>query len=249
MDKIIITDPFVYDILSYLRPVDLLTLKFASWTFYKKIDKKIFYNFVARIMNNRLSHIFGDRLIEFKNIMESTKCVISGSFIIQSILGEQWDGSDIDIYVTGQKIPLTIEFFLHNTMNFTLRTLLDNTYIKEGDKLKITSIKDFQTFENKRIQIICINTDNSYNSVKNYIHETYDYDICKNLYYVDKTEHLSIYHPNDIYNKKINYDLNQENSKNNILIRYKKYRNRGFKIIVNNCDFSKTYMYRFASAF
>jgi hypothetical protein len=51
-------------------------------------------------INRRLGKIFGDELYGFKNAMQEANALISGSFIIQCILGEHWPGSDVDVYIS-----------------------------------------------------------------------------------------------------------------------------------------------------
>lgn len=245
MDNIILTDPFLYIISLYLCPKDLLSLKFTSKTLDKIINKKMFNNFVIKNVNSRLYHIFGEKLNEFKKIIQSTKCFISGSFIVQTILGEQWDGSDIDIYTTDgtDEEPPIIENYLRETMNFNSETRYGARTLYITDNLKITSVKDFlDPFEYKRIQIIRIEiNNNSFDDAKNYIHETFDFDICKNLYYIDTNELLSIYHPNDIYNNIIYIESESDEIcyPSKITDRYLKYIYREFKIIVNNNDLTQ----------
>ncbi len=55
---------------------------------------------LTTLVETRLSEIFGQKnLVEIQTALQKSQAVISGSFIVQCILGEYWEGSDIDIYV------------------------------------------------------------------------------------------------------------------------------------------------------
>lgn len=69
----------------------------------KKYAERVWNYIIKRIIKNienRLKDIFGDKYLEFKKVMYETKSVISGSILIQCILEEKWEGSDIDIYTS-----------------------------------------------------------------------------------------------------------------------------------------------------
>jgi hypothetical protein len=46
-------------------------------------------------INNKLLDVFRDKSKELKTIFNDSDCLISGSFIIESILNEQYENSDI----------------------------------------------------------------------------------------------------------------------------------------------------------
>jgi hypothetical protein len=53
-----------------------------------------------KIIDTRLYEIFGNETQIFKQLLEETGGIISGSFVLQCILNEKWDNSDIDIYIS-----------------------------------------------------------------------------------------------------------------------------------------------------
>jgi hypothetical protein len=52
----------------------------------------------------RLKSVFGDRYDEFRRTVARLGGYLSGSFILQVILGETWDQSDLDVYVNSHLI-------------------------------------------------------------------------------------------------------------------------------------------------
>lgn len=72
---------------------------------------------LSTLVENRLSEIFGQKnFVEIQTALQKSRAVISGSFIAQCILGEYWEGSDIDIYVSiPEDIPTVAPFDLTPT--------------------------------------------------------------------------------------------------------------------------------------
>jgi len=85
-------------IAKYLSPRDIV----AFCDFYPKHYKKLFPYFKHTVMYD-VDHwfrcYFGNKYQDFVEAMILDKAVISGSFILQIILGEKWSESDIDIFV------------------------------------------------------------------------------------------------------------------------------------------------------
>ena len=79
----------------YLNPIDI-------WNFYPYESNKnsIFEKCLIFNINERLKDVFGDDYDTFKKGMNDNNLVISGSFILQCILGERWQ-SDIDLIHVG----------------------------------------------------------------------------------------------------------------------------------------------------
>src|SRR5437762_1587018 len=75
-------------LVEYLNPLDILKITDSSSTF----EKCLIYH-----INERLKKIFGDKYLQFKSILSKFNLAISGSFVLQCILGIEWEASDLDI--------------------------------------------------------------------------------------------------------------------------------------------------------
>jgi hypothetical protein len=85
-----------------LVPIDLYNLARTCKKYQKNIKMSHIKKSAICEINRRLYKILGDGFDEFKNMMRGADATISGSFVIQCILGEHWQDSDIDIYVDEQ---------------------------------------------------------------------------------------------------------------------------------------------------
>jgi hypothetical protein len=65
-----------------------------------KMDNKINWQPIAyaRVMA-KLNEIFGAKTTDFVRALQESNAVISGSFVLQALLNENWQDSDIDIYI------------------------------------------------------------------------------------------------------------------------------------------------------
>src|ERR1700722_4295200 len=97
MKQVLYGDPFNYVIIKYLYPIDLYNLCLTNKKFNMMLKNKIKKSIISEI-ENRLKNIL-DNFLEFQEFLNKSSSIISGSFIIQCILGEYWNNSDIDIYV------------------------------------------------------------------------------------------------------------------------------------------------------
>jgi hypothetical protein len=184
----------------------------------------------------------------FYQLLKDKNAYISGSFIVQCILDENYD-SDIDIYIPQSKMDLhddIDEFFkdccvisdiqhynLENepdltkicrvvTYNFKKSIILDED--EEEDILPLCHHQYDDIIKNhKDIQFIYVDTDD----IPNYIKETFDFDICKNYY---KDNNVFITNLYDILNKKLTFNMGPEQNVNKSIDRSFKYKERGFTI-------------------
>lgn len=152
----------------------------------------------------RLEKIFGDRLSDLKKLMQKLMCIISGSFVLQCMLDEEWKGSDIDFYVLirGNKITKTsseyykskLDDFMYKTMKFDGSAR--DTYDGHIDQNKMKWVRNYdKMIETKKrlrttVQIIGIDADKSYESMYHFVNKTFDFKICKNMYYYDNGDHI-----------------------------------------------------------
>lgn len=98
LDIVLFGDCFLH-IKNNCCPKDLWLLAQTCHYYNKLIIKDTLTESLLNQINKRLYYIFGDNLSIFKEEMKNNNAVISGSFIIQCILGEYWKDSDIDIYI------------------------------------------------------------------------------------------------------------------------------------------------------
>ncbi len=127
MELSLFGDPLL-EIINYLTSKDILNLVASSADCVKVLKYYHFEQAVIREINRRLRNIFKDKYDDFKMEMQKNSAVISGSFILQCILCEDWKVSDIDIYVPVRDVTLTttpgrsytdLENFLYNNIALT----------------------------------------------------------------------------------------------------------------------------------
>lgn len=82
----------IYIVFTYLPIDDILKIQYIYNYDLEHLLKKLY---VSRILDRLYQLGLGQEFID--SLIES-KAVISGSFILQSLLGEYWDNSDLDIY-------------------------------------------------------------------------------------------------------------------------------------------------------
>jgi len=90
-------------------PLVLYQLKQVNLFYYTITDDDIKRAAIKEI-NHRLLLIFTDKLIDFKKLLQSSCAVISGSFIMQCLLGEHWHDSDIDIFIPTKGVDLATHY-------------------------------------------------------------------------------------------------------------------------------------------
>lgn len=132
---------FLTDFLQYFSAIELYRLKLTCKQFNQAIDDDLLSQAVKNAIMQRLKRDIDD-FVQFEEFFNSTNAFISGSFIIQNILGEYYDNSDIDIY-----IPIkNDEEKMKMNYNFTNFRLFDdrnfyNTF--DSGELKICRVVDY----------------------------------------------------------------------------------------------------------
>lgn len=226
-------DVFEHEFMSLLSPLDFYHLKFTTKEYYSLITLEWLKTSILAHIKKRLLYLLNDNYNKFIEIMNETGAVISGSFIIQCILGEYWQ-SDIDIYFptrgnkeyNDDKIYRNsfyeLEQFFYHECKYKLVDSCDVTKYKYDRS--ISMVRNYKT-NHDEIQIIHFNTKKS--NMINRINEAVDFDICKNCYYVENNKHqLYIYKLIDILHKQSTF--NYSKSLGDSIERCYKYRNRGF---------------------
>ena len=152
--------------------------------------------------------------------LEETNSIIAGSYPLQTILNEEWESSDLDIF-TGNKSML--KYF---DQFYTPYLLTD-----EKDKYKYTyesKVVEYKTPTNFKIQVIysdkfALTSDNI--AVKDKVFKHFDFDFCK-VGFDGKT--LYVANPKAVKDRKITYDFSKLTMKT--YERLLKYEKRGFTL-------------------
>lgn len=244
MDEVIFGDPFFYHIIHYFSPKDLYNL-IQTCKFYREfITFNYFEQQIIVEINRRLYEIFGDDLSGFKKMLKETKSVISGSFIIQCALEEYWENSDIDIYIPmiGNNITRTpnrnpksdLEDFLHAKLAWCSWEAA-NRYGSDINS-DIEFIREYKKENGKyKIQTILVKIDKGFDVLNNFIKNNFDFDMCKNMYYFDGKDNISINNINEMLSRRTNFKTTRRLGSN--ILRCKKYMERGI-VFDNKKDLS-----------
>ena len=189
------------------------------------------------IDNNRINSFlrtFIDNVQEFRNLLIKNKAVISGSIVLQMLLNETYDKSDIDIYIP---YILYKDFydFLESERYELLYSRGDGEDIEEKYNIQFPNhIARVDTFKNNYDGII-------------QICRTYSPDPRECLKSFDFTFLLNYFDGNDIFSMFPAHVFNKCGIVNNIKTitskRFIKYNNRGFTIIVK--PLNTTYQHKY----
>lgn len=230
------SDPFGI-ILTLLNPIDLFMLKLTNKYFMRKINRDIVFRQILISINHRLTDIFGDKVAKFKEIMIQTRSVISGSFIIQCVLNEYWENSNINIFVSGwdePNLPPSMENFFCGEMKRRTAYLIRDAYITymSMSDIKISDHIIFMSDNELNINVAKINIDSNYTKLTNFLFDSFDFDICKNAYYINNgQETLTICSLTDIFTRHTKFKFSHHLY--GTIYRYDKYVKRRFCIEKN----------------
>lgn len=235
-------DPFYYNIIDYLKSDDIYNLTQTCQYYKNSLNLSIIKRQTLKEINNKLYELFGNQTIEFKKIIKELECVVTGSFILQSLLGVYWKETDVDIYIEvdkeDDKSKTVLDYFLMDKIGYKI-VKTTSSYSES-----IAGIHEVRTYDKKdspyKIQLIIVNIkDNIQNYVEGindlhkYVNGNFDFDICKNIYSINKDnrESLSIFKINDILSRKTKFALNDRNRIGSSIVRCKKYQKRGFDFV------------------
>ena len=231
LDKNIIN----YEIAKYLDICDLYRLKCANRYLSNCFDLS---SKLVNTISKRLSSVFRENLNDLKSLLNKTGAVISGSFIIQSILNEHWN-TNIDIYVS-MKYNEELRDFLHK--NIVSLSKYDDGYanhwIIEDLSYSFMNIRKCKTIyhpkiivhdryhigKNKtKINLWGVESEN----INDFVSKTGDLDIGKNVYGVNSNkEYIKVKTLDQIINRKTEFKISKPFYHG--LERYHKYIDRGF---------------------
>lgn len=202
MDFILFGDLFCNHITSYLSCVNLYNLCKTNKQYKQILNKGYFERATITEIKKRISSTGSKET--FTSYLEATKELntsISGSFIIQCILGEEWPNISTDYYINAEAVP--------NMMPPWERSLDFSDYYHASKSIgncNIYTLKDQ-------------NTDT-------FIKTIFDFDICKNIYWYDGADHIYIKSINQILSKKAVFSCKSHLTSS--IERRQKYINRGF---------------------
>ena len=201
------------EVLEYLTPADIYKLSLTNKYYHKHINVD---EYIMKEIDKRLINIFGDNIAKFRNLLISVNAVISGSFIIQCILGKRWTDSDIDIFIP-YTLNLDLEDFLLNDMkSIQIWDNYDQKYLLFSEAI------NYKIKSGQRIQLIRLNE----GCFIEFMNKSFDFDICKNMY---DTKNIKIKNLYSITHRTV--DLQRVYIKENTGVRCNKYHERGFKFI------------------
>lgn len=177
-EDVLYGDPFRYVISTFLSPRELYRLRSVNRMYRHLITDNLIYETTILEINRRLSQILGDHLENFYQVLQQVDGGISGSLILQCLLGESWEGSDIDIY-----LPHRHDWNQETLVDGFLRQVLGtqpemvNSYLFN---MKCENRIREHTIQETRFQVIVIQT--PYDDLEQFICADYDMDVCMNLY-------------------------------------------------------------------
>ncbi len=207
---------FETDFLTFLNPVELKMLKLTCQSYNQIIKSTLINQCIIKQIKNKINQCHLQNLIK---ILKPMDCFISGSFIIQSILNENYY-SDIDIYI----------LYNEDTMNFLdsyLEEFIIDTYsCYDGseDQSNYFKVVDYKINCNN-VQLIYIKDD-----FKKFINH-FDFDICKNYYDIKKNLFYS-HSINQVLYKKFEFKVGKWDFFDTSY-RAKKYQDRGFQMNIS----------------
>jgi hypothetical protein len=188
-------------------------------------------------------------------LMTDGKAVLSGSFILQVILSEDWNQSDIDIFIPVEGIcseewkDRTKSLPWFSPFEIFAYTSMSEEIGESGDQLrphgkyfiqaetKISRTVSFD-LDGKLLQLIAIRLLPDFDFIKNFLNGTFDLDVCKNFFSYQKDQNdgnirpiLHISYLMQIITKQTFYRMTEPNHR--CIDRIIKYKKRGFEVIEN----------------
>ncbi len=231
-------DTFWCNIVNHLSLIDLYNLSQTCKYYNKNINIK--HNIIDSI-DSKLLEIFGKDFGAFKNVLRKTKGIISGSFIIQSILNTHWANSDIDIYIPikgnvitkieeSGNIKTEMDDFMYSIMEW--RDSLQYGSYPETFESDIVWVRTYKKQDAKyNIQVILIDDNADY--IHEFIKEDFDLDICKNAYWnYENVDKINVTTLKGIVTKNTTFSFGKRAIQS--FLRCEKYVSRGFSFVEKN---------------
>jgi hypothetical protein len=227
MDQVLYGNVFDNIIIEHLSLRDIYSLRFVNSIFRKRINKELIIKIIKIRIERKLQDILGPHYDQFVENMIENKAILSGSFILQCILDEEWY-SDIDIYV-----DLKHRLNLHKGMKKMSYSFGEDEYVRYKTALKnIDEITNYYVSNDEdtdgydiKIQVITIRTSEKY-SLIDHINNT-GFDVCKNRLTYNDDGNLQLYLENykEAITKTSTFTIQDVDD---FYFRIQKYSNRGF---------------------
>ncbi len=260
MDQLPMPKDIIHEIILHMESYKEL-YNFVKAINYLNIDDKIVKELGKKLIMKRLKQLRGLDVDVFCQQLIENECIISGSFPLQCLLGEEWEGSDIDIYskeyneeynidhISSVYEPTQpIEFYLWNLYvdnhecdnlcglgNGNLHNKHPECEHYAYDPLDIAYVVNYHIY-NKNIQAIIVDKD-----VEEHVMKDYDLTFCQIIFngkeikfdqsWIDIALKIGILR--ELYQANILKRIGHS-KKASILRRIKKYNDRGFKIYSEN---------------
>jgi hypothetical protein len=157
--------------------------------------------------------------MEFKNALKENQCIISGSFVLQCILDEHWEYSDIDIYFPTNSSNISLHEFLITDL-YQSSSSGEYEYIDQ----RIKSVMNYSKQNYPKIQLVEIYDEDR--MLHKQLNEISDFSVCKNVYFYDGKDNLVLSNLTGIFNKTTDFVC--KGGLKDSIERYHKYRKRGF---------------------
>jgi hypothetical protein len=208
MDAVFYGNVFDNLIIGYLDMKDIYNISLVNRQFEKIIDGAYIMKTIKSRIEGKLSLIFGKHYDAFVRMMVKYKAILSGSFILQCILNEKWNNSDIDVYVD-QKYESSFhkdfrriatywdeDYDFMYTRAFGHITNVSNFYIINPNeqifsKGAIEGVTGTSYAKTTKIQIVTINTSKDYSLIDH----TYNtgFNVCKNRLIYNSKGKMQLY--------------------------------------------------------
>ncbi|CAK7994768.1 Hypothetical protein POVR1_LOCUS292 [uncultured virus] len=173
---------------------------------------------------------------QFKSVLRANNGFISGSFLLQCILGVKYTASDLDIYIPsdghGWGMPPEIEMFFNDISSIDQR--MCNPEYHGMDASIFDYVLDCNLDNGSLVQIVGTRIKKDPRSGWEFVCQNFDLNICQNIYYIDEQgEHLKIRNLSAIFHQVAKVVCDDEQLTKHarlVLARCDKYQKRGFKI-------------------
>lgn len=222
-----ITGDVFYKIVEFLDPADVISACRAFGPKKNLFDK--YLESVPRVIDRRFRDHFGDHFPKFRAIMSENKTGVSGSFVLQKILGVKWPNSDIDFYQDDRTNKCDFRSFLEEFCGE--HPLLSQVSYPHNDILCVETFPSKSEFH--QFQLITI-SENHFQDLWKRIQGMFDLNVCTNMFYYDVSGNPRVHigFIRDILTKKTKLSGKVPPDEGRIL----KYEARGFTI-ENTSDF------------
>lgn len=193
------SDWFLYNVGLYLTPVDLYNLKHVTKGTYREIKRKDIDDNIIRRIHRRLRELLRDKYDLFIEYMGANPIVMSGLFLMQCILGEEWKITDIQIDI---EVYAYMDYYDNNF--FDILKTNNDIYKPKKPFTLYENVIDYVNVYDARIRPMFISPKktNSFNIFKKYVANIFDLSICKNIFQIENGKNiLQIYNFTNLVNR------------------------------------------------